>query len=55
MKTAWDGPALAAIPVEFTNVWTDYTAGISIPDGINALYFTYKGPGSAALRSFTLK
>ena len=54
VKTAWDGPVLAKIPVEFTNVWTEYTADVAIPDGINALYFTYKGPGSAALRSFTL-
>ena len=55
LKTAWDGPALVSIPVEFTNVWTDYTARVEIPDGIQALYFTYTGPGSAALRSFTLQ
>ena len=55
VKTAWDGPVLAKIPVEFTNVWTEYTADVAIPDGVNALYFTYTGPGSAALRSFTLK
>ena len=34
--------------------WTDYTADVAIPDGINAIYFTYTGPGSAALKSFTL-
>ena len=55
VKTSWDGPALAVIPVEFTNVWTEYTADAAVPDGIQALYFTYRGPGSAALRSFTLK
>ena len=54
VRTAWDGPALASIPVEFTNVWTDYTADVAIPDGVNAIYFTYTGPGSAALKSFTL-
>ncbi len=54
IKTAWDGPVLATVPVEFTNVWTEYTAGVAIPDGVQALYFTYRGPGSAALRSFTL-
>ena len=54
VKTAWDGPILASIPVEFTNVWTSYTAEVPIPDGINAIYFTYRGPGSAALNSFTL-
>ena len=55
VKTAWDGPVLATIPVEFTNVWTKYTAEAKIPDGIQALYFTYRGHGSAALNSFTLK
>lgn len=54
VKTAWDGAALGRIPVKYTNVWTDYSAPIEIPDGINALYFTYRGPGSAALLSFTL-
>lgn len=54
VKTAWDGAALGRIPVKYTNVWTDYSAPIEIQDGINALYFTYRGPGSAALLSFTL-
>lgn len=54
VKTAWDGAVLGRIPVKYTNVWTDYSAPIEIPDGINALYFTYRGPGSAALLSFTL-
>ena len=55
IKTAWDGPGLARIPVEFTNEWTDYAAEVSIPDGVQALYFTYCGSGSAALKSFTLE
>ena len=54
VKTAWDGPVLASVPVEFTNVWTKYTAEVAIPDGVQALYFTYRGPGSAALNGFTL-
>lgn len=54
VKTAWDGAVLGRIPVKYTNVWTDYSAPIEIPDGVNALYFTYRGPGSAALLSFTL-
>lgn len=55
IRTAWDGPSLGSIPVEFTNVWTTYTADIAIPDGVQALYFTYKGMGSASLASFTLE
>ena len=45
VKTAWDGPALGSIPVDFTNVWKEYAADIAIPDGVHALYFTYTGRG----------
>jgi len=55
IKTSWDGESLGEIPVEFTNVWTEYSADISIPDGVQALYFAYKGGGNASLASFTLE
>lgn len=55
VKTAWDGPALGTIPVVFTNVWKEYEAEVAIPDGVQALYFTYTGRGSASLASFTLE
>jgi len=55
VKTAWDGPALGSIPVNFTNVWKEYAADIAIPDGVHALYFTYRGEGNAQLASFTLE
>ncbi len=55
VKTAWDGPALGKIQVGFTNVWKEYSAAIAIPDGIQALYFTFTGQGSASLASFTLE
>ncbi len=55
VKTAWDGPALGKIQVGFTNVWKEYSADIVIPDGIQALYFTFTGQGSASLASFTLE
>jgi len=55
VKTAWDGPALGSIPVNFTNVWKEYAADIAIPDGVHALYFTYRGEGNAQLKSFTLE
>lgn len=54
VKTAWNGEVLGTIPVDFTNVWTEYFAAINVPDGIQALYFTYRGSGSASLASFTL-
>lgn len=55
VKTSWNGTALGEIPVNYTNIWKDYTANITIPDGIQALYFTYKGGGSASLATFTLE
>ena len=54
IKTAWDGPALASVPVKFSTIWEDYAADVVIPDGVQALYLTYRGPGSATLLSFTL-
>ena len=50
----WDGEPLGSIPVEFTNVWEDYTAEVKIPDGTQAVYFKYKGSGTADLLSFEL-
>ncbi|WP_274652110.1 family 43 glycosylhydrolase [Paenibacillus humicola] len=55
VKTAWNGRVLGTIPVRFTNVWTEYSAELVFPDGIQALYFTYSGKGNASLASFTLE
>jgi hypothetical protein len=55
VKTAWDGPAHGVIPVDFTNIWKEYAADITIPDGVYALYFTYRGEGNAQLKSFALE
>jgi len=54
IKTSWDGDTLGIIPIEFSNVWKEFSAEISIPDGVHALYFIYKGTGTATLGSFTL-
>lgn len=55
VKTAWDGPLLAQIPVEYSNVWEEYASDITIEDGIHAIYLTYTGDGNASLLSFTLE
>lgn len=55
VKTSWNGPALCEIPVDFTNVWTEYSSDIDLPDGIHAIYLTYRGEGRASLASFTLE
>ena len=54
VKTAWDGPELGRIEVHYTNLWTDYSAPVDIPDRVQAIYLTYHGQGSAQLQSFTL-
>ncbi len=54
VKTLWDGPSLGEIHVVYSNVWKEYSGNIAIPDGTNALYFTYKGEGGASLASFIL-
>ena len=55
LKTAWDGPVLAEIPVNYTNVWEEYASDIEIEDGVHSIYFTYVGGGNASLLSFTLE
>ncbi len=55
VKIAWNGEPIGTIPVDFTNVWKEYQADIAIPDGVQSLYFTYIGEGSASLASFTLE
>ncbi|HOS29341.1 MAG TPA: alpha-N-arabinofuranosidase, partial [Treponemataceae bacterium] len=55
VKTAWDGPVLGRIKVEFTNVWKPFSAEVKISDGVNAIYLEYSGGGRAALGGFTLE
>ena len=54
VKTKWDGPVLGTIPVSFTNIWEKHSAEIEIPDGVSALYLTYKGSGKHHLKGFEL-
>lgn len=55
VKTSWDGEEIGKIPVGFSNVWKEYSADITIPDGVHPLYFIYVGEGSASFASFTLE
>ena len=55
VRTEPESEPLGRIPLGFRNQWTDFSGEIPIPDGIRALYFTYRGPGSAMLASFTLE
>lgn len=55
VKTAWDGEVLGEIANDFSNIWEEYEAPVRLPDGIHALYFTFKGEGSGDFLSFTLE
>ena len=54
VRTKWDGESYGSIPVGYANVWKEETAEVSIPDGVNVLYFTFKGDGHLQFKSFTL-
>lgn len=55
VRTAWDGPLLARIPIQSSNVWEEYSAPAAIADGPQAVYLTYRGGGNASLLCFTLR
>ncbi len=55
VRTKWDGDILAQVPVEFSNVWETYSVQVNIPDGVNAIYLTFRGEGNGMLRSFSLE
>ncbi|MBQ8799527.1 MAG: family 43 glycosylhydrolase [Lachnospiraceae bacterium] len=54
VKTAWDGEVLGSVTLEYTNVWERYEGEANIPDGVNAIYLTYRGGGNVSLKSFEL-
>lgn len=54
VRTALDGASLAQIPVEFSNIWAESGTKITIPDGIWAVYLTFRGEGSGSLKAFAL-
>ncbi len=54
VKTKPDGEVLASLKISNTNVWETYTSPVCIPDGVGAIYLTYRGGGRPSLRSFTL-
>ena len=55
VRTSLDSEPLGKIRVGFTNIWTQFESDIAIPDGVHALYFTYKGGGNGQFGSFTLE
>lgn len=54
VRTTREGEVLASIPIDFTNVWETYRSDINIPDGVAAIFLTYKGSGTCDLKGFEL-
>lgn len=53
ISLAWDGDVLGSIPVSNSNIWVQGEVEISIPDGVQSLYLTYRGTGTLVqLKSF---
>ena len=55
VRTAWDGPVLAEIPIDSSNIWQRRGADARIPDGVQALYLVYRGTGTPMLRCIGLE
>jgi arabinoxylan arabinofuranohydrolase len=55
VSTLSGGELVARIPISPEQEWESYTAPLQINNGVNALYFTYKGEGAIDVISFILK
>lgn len=55
VRTSWNGPVLGKIPVVYTNVWEEYYENITLPEGKQAVYLTYRGQGTADLLSISFQ
>ena len=54
VRTEISGEVLCSIPISNANVFRNTEAEARIPDGVNALYFTFNGTGHMQFKSFTL-
>ncbi len=55
VKTAWDGETIGTIRLAHNNEWKDYEGEVVVPDGVQALYFTFEGQGRLSFSEFELK
>ncbi len=51
VKVSPDGDVLARIPVQYRNQWQEYEVSVDMPEGVHPLYLTYRGNGTAQLKS----
>lgn len=52
--TAWDGGVVGEIPVGSSNEWKRYEAEVLMPDGVQAIYFRYRGGKSVSFGCFEM-
>ncbi|MCR5502840.1 MAG: family 43 glycosylhydrolase [Lachnospiraceae bacterium] len=52
VRNSYDGEVLGRIKVDFRDVWTESSSEFTIPDGVSALYLTFRGTGNGCLNSF---
>jgi hypothetical protein len=55
VKTKWDGESLGKIEFVSSNIWKEFSSPVKIPDGVQALYFIYKGSGNVTFGAFSLE
>lgn len=54
VRDSWNGERLGNIKIHTDNRWKSFTDTVNIPDGVKALYFTYRGTGNPAFKEFEL-
>jgi hypothetical protein len=55
VRTNYKGEVIGRIPVGYANVWKKDYEDITLPDGVNALYFTFAGDGFLQFAGFELE
>jgi hypothetical protein len=55
VRTSWDGQSLGNIEIVSSNIWKEFSSEIKFKDGVHALFFVYKGTGTATIGSFSLE
>jgi hypothetical protein len=55
IKTKWDGETLGKIEIASCNIWKEFSSPVKISDGVQALYFIYKGSGNVTFGAFSLE
>lgn len=55
VRTKWDGEKLGSVKINGDNIWKRFYMDVNIPNGTQALYFSYEGGGAPSFRGFLLE